>query len=285
MSTPVFKTLPPAIDFKNEVLFSYPLPHTLLVTLNRPAKLNTFFTELSGKMTRFLDWADAEPEIWCIVVTGNGRAFSCGGDLEAWLAATKEGKGGISSDGDGFASMSGAAGISRRVSVTPFIAAVNGLAIGGGFEIMTNCDLVVASETAMMGLPEVKRGLYASQGALNRLIRNIGRQRASEIALLGIPFTAQYGMHLGVVNKVVPHDQVLSAALEWAAEICSNSPDGVKLTKMAFNASMEVADLEESVTRVNDSPESVGLSNGENVKEGMQAFVERRPTKWVNSKL
>ena len=138
---------------------------------------------------------------------------------------------------------------------------------------------------------------------MNRLIRNIGlsstslspsrahrdplsgRQRASEIALLGRLFTAKYGIHLGVVNKVVPHDQVLPAALEWAAEICKNSPDGIKLTKMSFNASMEVADLEESVTRVNNSPESVGLSNGDNVKEGMTAFVERRETKWVNSKL
>ena len=91
---PSFTTPPPVVDFNNEVLVAYPLPHTLLLTLNRPAKLNTFFTELSGKLNTFLDWADAEPEIWCIVVTGNGRAFSCGGDLEAWLKATQEGKGG-----------------------------------------------------------------------------------------------------------------------------------------------------------------------------------------------
>lgn len=112
-----------------------------------------------------------------------------------------------------------------------------------------------------------------------------GRQRASEIAILGRLFDAQHAYHLGVVNKVVPHDQVLSTALEWAGEICSSSPDGVRLTKMAFNASMEVADLEESVTRVNDSAESVALSSGENVKEGMVAFVERRAPRWISSKL
>lgn len=95
-------------------------------------------------------------------MTGNGRAFSCGGDLEAWLKATQEGKGGISGSKDNVMSKSGAAGMSRRVGTTVFIAAVNGLAFGGGMEIVTNCDLVVASEKASFCLPETKRGLCTS---------------------------------------------------------------------------------------------------------------------------
>ncbi|KAM0754678.1 ClpP/crotonase [Meredithblackwellia eburnea MCA 4105] len=287
MASHNFKTPPPKVDFNNEVIMTFPIPHTLLVTFNRPKQLNTFFTELGAKMSVYLDWADQEPEIWCIVLTGNGRAFSCGGDLKAWLAATKEGKGGISQteEGGNVMSKTGAAGLSRRVSVTPIIAAVNGLALGGGMEIVVNCDLVIAAEDALLGLPEVKRGVFASQGALNRLIRNIGRQRASELALLGLPVTAAHAYHLGVVNRVVPKDQVLPTALNWAAEICKNSPDSVKLTKMAFNTSMQIADLEESVTAVNDSKESQGLSVGDNVKEGMTAFVERREPRWTSSKL
>ena len=164
-------------------------------------------------------------------------------------------------------------------------------------------DLVIASEKALFCLPEVKRGLCtlflsrsfkdsthcsladASQGALNRLVRNIGRQRASEIALLGLPITPTHALHLGLINKIVPHDELLPATLEWAAEICKGSPDALRLTKMAFNASLHVADLEESVDWVNDSRESVELSSGDNVKEGMLAFVERREPRWGNSKL
>lgn len=157
----------------------------------------------------------------------------------------------------------------------------------------------------------------ASQGALNRLVRSVGRQQASEIALLGQNISPARAMEMGFVNKVVPHDQLLPAAFEWAAEICRGSPDAVRLTKMAFNTSLSgqsfvlsrfrvlcirvavsvsalclilptsspVADLEESVSKINDSPQSVALSDGDNVKEGMASFLERREPRWFSSKL
>ena len=178
---------------------------------------------------------------------------------------------------------SGFGAISRRSGRKPIIAAVNGLAFGGGMELVTNCDLVVASSDATFALPEVKRGVVAFAGALPRIVRTIGKQRAMEMALTGRTVSAQEGKEWGFVNRVVESD-VVDAAVEYAKMIAENSPDAVIVSREGIKMGWEGMGAEDATRLANEVWYS-RLQAGENIEEGVRAFVEKRRPKWKAARL
>ena len=233
------------------------------------------------EMTAVFRWVDAEPNISVAILTGQGtKAFSTGADLKEWNAkvaqAAKEGK---STAGAGPGNIPGAEGLSNRKGKKPWIAAVNGLALGGGCENVINCDLVIASETASFGLVEVKRGLAAYAGALPRLIQTVGLQRASEFALTGKIIDAYTAEKWGLVNKIVPPSEVVNEAVRWATQVAENSPDSLIVTRAGLREGWTTADVVDA-TKTTDSREWTELQHGENMQEGLRAFRERRKPVW-----
>lgn len=249
--------------------------------MSRPQKLNATPSSAVIEITNVFKWFDDEPSLFVAVLTGSGRAFSTGADLAEWKAKSNA-PGARPGAGPGDAP--GAIPLSNRVGKKPVIAAVNGLALGGGCETVVNCDIVVASEDAVFGLVEVKRGLAAYAGALPRLIRTIGLQRASEMALTGRYVTAVEAERWGFVNKVVPKEKVVDEALEYARVIAGNSPDATITTRAGLRQGWETSSVVEA-TAVTGRREWADLQKGENMKEGLKAFEERREPRWKGSKL
>lgn len=181
----------------------------------------------------------------------------------------------------------GFAGLSLRHGKKPVIAAVNGPAYGGGCEAVVNCDLVVAASTATFALPEVKRGVTPFGGALPRLIRSAGRQRAAEMALTGRTITAQQFCEWGLCNLVVGEgESVVDKALEYAKMIAANSPDSVIVTREGLSMGWDglgVADASRLFFQSMSSRLQGG--GGENMQEGLDAFTEKRTPRWRDSKL
>lgn len=177
----------------------------------------------------------------------------------------------------------GLAGLPRRAGKKPVIAAVNGLCMGGGFEMVANCDLVLASSAAVFCLPEVKRGIVPVAGCLPRLTRTLGLQRTMDLVLTGRTVPARTLYECGLVTQLVDGD-VAQAALEVAKVMCQNSPDALIVGRMGVRMAWDAGSVEDTVTELAEKwyPR---LVSGANFKEGIQAFVEKRPTKWVDSKL
>ncbi|KZT58358.1 enoyl-CoA hydratase/carnithine racemase [Calocera cornea HHB12733] len=268
-----FTTEPPAVP--PELLIGFPIPHVLLLTLNRPKQLNAMTPALQAAIERVLDWFEDEVSLWVVIVTGKGRAFCAGQDLKMWLADRRSAPLPSGSSKHGFAS------ISRRKSCKPIIAAVNGVAMGGGMELIVNCDLVVASEDAKFALPEVSRGVVAAQGGIPRIAAISGHQLASEMLLLGQPISAQLAHdRFGFVNRVVPASEVLPTALKLAQTIVNNSPDSVWSTKIGLVEGR--GDVEGYVQRWEDNPRGRGFAQSENIAEGLRAFQEKRKPAWKN---
>ena len=189
-----------------------------------------------------------------------GRAFCAGADLKEWNSSNSASKAGQAVRTRAMPN-SGFAALSRRYGKKPVIAAVNGLAFGGGMEAVTNVDVIVASKSALFGLPEVKRGVVALAGALPRIVRTVGKQRAMELALTGRPISAETGREWGFVNYVVedwPVDgevverPVVRKALEIAKEICENSPDSVIVSRAGVMQGWEMG-AEEATRQVVES--------------------------------
>jgi len=180
--------------------------------------------------------------------------------------------------------------LSRRNGKKPVIAAVNGICFGGGCEMIINADMVIASEKATFALPEVKRGVVAIAGALPRLARTVGKQRAMEMALTGRTLSAHEAERWGLVNKVVGNGgegedtEVVKEAVKMAAMICENSPDSVIVSREGVKLGWEGVGAEEGTRNLMDNwyPR---IDQGENMKEGVRAFVEKRKPMWVASKL
>ena len=177
----------------------------------------------------------------------------------------------------------GLAGLCRREGKKPIIAAVNGICMGGGFEIVANCDLVVAASSASFALPEVKRGIAPVAGCLPRLARTIGLQRTMDLVLTGRSVSSQTLHDWGLVNRVVDSDAA-QCALQLAQEICKNSPDSMIVGRKGVRLSWEDGGVETAVSALatNWYPE---LMQSPNFAEGVRAFVEKRQPKWTNSKL
>lgn len=180
---------------------------------------------------------------------------------------------------------SGFGGLSRRTGLKPIIAAVNGLCLGGGFEMAINTDLIVSSPSAKFALPEVKRGVIAFAGALPRLVRTVGKQRAMEMALTGRMVTAAEGEKWGFVNKIVGEgEDVVAAAVEIAKSIAENSPDAVVVSREGIKMGWEGLGADEA-GRVLAEGWGRRVTQGENIKEGLKAFVEKRKPVWRDAKL
>ncbi|BFZ53736.1 hypothetical protein PYCC9005_000767 [Savitreella phatthalungensis] len=263
----------------------FPSSQILVVTLCRN-DYNMLNQALQHKLNELLDWFDITDanrdleasRLRVAIIAATGKGWCCGADLKEWLVNNAAGKT-FNAPSGGFG------GISRRISKKPIIAAVQGLCLGGGTEMVVNCDLVVAAKSAQFGLPEVKRGVFAKMGALGRIVRHLGLQRASELALIGEPISAQQGQEWGFINRVVEREQVLPTALDLAHRICANSPDSVIVSKTGMQFAQEIGSLERSTQVHNDSSFVRGLEQGENIAEGLAAFKEKRETRWRDSKL
>lgn len=178
----------------------------------------------------------------------------------------------------------GFGGLTRRLGRKPILAAVNGHAHGGGFELALNADIVLASPNATFCLPDVKRGTAALQGAFPRLVRTLGMQRASVVGLTGHVVHAQEAREWGLVFKVCEKGRVVEEAVEMAGSIASFSPDSVIVTRAGLREAWETASVERAV-QITESRWGEALMGGENVKEGMRAFAEKRMPNWRSSKL
>lgn len=275
--TPTFRRAPPSTT-TGTIALSYPRPQVLLVTMRRG--YNMLNMEMQNTLSDIWKWYDGEPGLRCAIVTGSGKSFCAGADLKEWLA-TRSGE----SDTVWGEVPGGFGGMSRRVGRKPIVGAINGLCLGGGMEMAVNCDLVVASDRAEFGLPEVKRGVFAKMGALGRIVRFVGLQRASELALLGDSISPATARDWGLVNAVVPHDRLMAKAVEWAGKVADNSPDSIIVSRLGMMLSLEHGSLERGTQLLNESLDVRGLEQGENIEEGLRSFKEKRATRWVDSKL
>jgi enoyl-CoA hydratase len=239
-----------------------------LVTLNRPEARNAVSPEVSRTMATILDDVEADATLRAVVLTGRGEVFSAGADLKVVAQGNANeiarGKGGF-------------AGIVTRDFPKPLIAAVNGPALAGGFEIVLSCDLVVAADTSRFGIPEVKRGLMAAAGGLIRLPKRVPLAIALELAMTGDPIDAARALQLGLVNRVVAADHVVDEAIALAERIGENSPAAVRASRQLVREAAELTEAEgwkrtiELMTPVFESGDAI---------EGATAFAEKRPPVW-----
>lgn len=295
MASPTY-TPPPVED----VEISFPRPHILLVTYNRPKQLNSIRRCMHPQLHHLWDWYDATPSLRCAIVTGRGRAFCAGADLKEWDSKNQDGGADKKSAQDREASWaeSGFGGLSNRRGKKPIVAAVNGLCLGGAMEMVLNVDMVVAVEAAKFGLPEVSRGVVAIAGALPRLMKIVGRQRASEMAMLGRMYAAEDMYRWGIVNHIVKTPAAVAAgkdtakveaavvdeAIKWAEEVVNNSPDSVIVSREGLLGGWEAEEPRASTRRIDEGIYR-RLDGGENMKEGVMSFVEKRKPVWKDSKL
>jgi enoyl-CoA hydratase/carnithine racemase len=243
--------------------------HLFIVTIDRPEVMNALHPPGNAELAGVFDEFAADPDLWVAIITGNGRAFSAGNDL-------KYQAGGGDRSGQPAA---GFGGLTSRYDLTkPVIAAVNGIAMGGGFEIALACDIIVAAETAVFALPEVRVGLAALAGGVHRLPRTIGTKQALGMILTGRRVSAAEGQQLGFVNEVVPEGQALEGARRWAAQILEASPMSVRASKQAVLQGLEHAGVEAaSAGRYPAVAEMVGSAD---FIEGPRAFAEKRTPNW-----
>jgi enoyl-CoA hydratase/carnithine racemase len=242
--------------------------HVALLTLNRPEARNAISPEVSVAVADILDGLENDDDVRAVVVTGAGDVFSAGADLK------------VVAQGRGMeiaAAKGGFAGLVRRDFPKPIIAAVNGAALAGGFEIVLACDLVVASETARFGIPEAARGLMAAAGALVRLPKRVPLPIALELAMTGDPVDAPRALALGLVNRVVPADRVIPEALGLAERIGQNSPVAVRLARQLVR---EMVDLTEADGWRRNNELAIEVFASGDAVEGATAFAEKRAPVW-----
>jgi crotonobetainyl-CoA hydratase len=242
----------------------------IIVTLSRPEVYNALHTDAHNELHDVFNDFAADPEQWVAIVTGAGdKAFCAGNDLKWQAAGGKRGW-----------NTSGFAGLTSRFDCDkPIIAAVNGVAMGGGFEIALACDLIIASENAVFALPEPRVGLAAMAGGLHRLPRQIGLKRAMGMILTGRHVKAQEGLELGFVNEVVPQGQALEAAERWAQTICGNSPMSIRASKQVIERGLAVS-LEQAIAEQRDYPAVKAMVASQDYIEGPKAFAEKRKPEW-----
>ncbi|CAD6446419.1 271f17ce-81b3-45b4-b7da-a0a760cfa961-CDS [Sclerotinia trifoliorum] len=263
-------------------LLSFPTASTLLITINRPSSLNCLDTFTHNELDRVFRWFDAEPGLRCAILTGVGRSFCAGADLKEWDSNNS-----LSTSASSQARSlptSGFGGLSRRGGKKPIICAVNGICFGGGCEMIINADMVIAEAHAVFALPEVKIGVVALAGALTRLVRTVGKQRAMEMALTGRTLGAEEAMEWGLVNRVVGTGKSVEEAIKMAELIAANSPDSVIVSREGIKMGWEGVGAEEG-TRLIEQNWYSRMDKGPNMKEGVRSFVEKRKPNWVPSKL
>ncbi|MDH6291268.1 crotonase/enoyl-CoA hydratase family protein [Rhodococcus opacus] len=241
--------------------------HIAIVTIDRPDVRNAIDRPTALALEKAIDDAESDPDVRVIVLAGSGSVFCAGMDLKAFSATGER----------PITDRRGAFGIVEVPPTKPTIAAVEGKALGGGFEIALAADLIVAADTAMFGLPEVKRGLVAAAGGLLRLPRRVPRNVALHMTLTGEPITAIQAQALGLVTDVVAEGTATKAALDLAATIAANAPLAVRASKQIITESDDwtVSDMFERQGRIT----SVVRSSCD-AAEGARAFVEKRSPVW-----
>jgi enoyl-CoA hydratase len=239
----------------------------LVITLNRPEVKNAIDTETAWGVSGALDELDGDSSLVAGVFTGTGSTFCAGMDLKAFLAGEKP------SVGD-----RGFAGIVERPPTKPIIAAVEGTAVAGGFEIVLACDLIVAADNARFGLPEVKRGLVAAGGGLMRLSRRIPFHLAMEWAVTGEFVSAETAERYGLVNRLVPAGTAIDAAVALAGTIAANGPLAVAATKQIL---VEARDWRRAEEFERQRQISGPVRDSADAREGARAFKEKRAPQWA----
>lgn len=235
------------------VLLTERTGNVLVLTLNRPQVRNAIDPELKDALAGAMRGADADPDVRAVVLTGAGPIFCAGMDLKAFARG---------------ADMSGFAWFYTEGIGKPVIAALNGSALAGGFELALACDLIVAAEEAKVGIPEVKRGLFAAAGGTT-LSARIPLAAALELGLTGDPITVTRALELGLVNRVVPAGQVRDEAVALALRIAENAPLSVAITKKLMRE-----------RRWGTPEEIAAIFRSADAMEGARAFAERRPPVW-----
>jgi enoyl-CoA hydratase len=238
----------------------------LVVTINRPDQRNAVNAAVAVGIAAALDELDQNTELSIGVITGAGKGFCAGMDLKAFVTGDSP-----------YVPGRGFAGMTQRASDKPLIAAIEGFAVAGGLEVALSCDLIVASRGARLGIPEVKRSLFAAGGGLLRLPRALPRNVAMELALTGDPISAERAYELGLVNRLAEPGAALDTALELAEVIAQNGPLGLAATKRILTESV---DWPESEFFERQSAFSQVVMGSEDAREGAIAFAEKRPPVW-----
>ncbi len=240
--------------------------HVEIVTINRPDARNAINRATAVALGDALDDCETDDDVWVVVLTAAGdKAFSAGMDLKAFAA----GEFPITDKGFG--------GITQRDFPKPLIAAANGSALAGGFEIMISCDMVIAADHAKFGIPEASRGLVAGGGGLIRLPKLVPLAVAYEMALTADPIDAQRAYELGLVNHVVPGDKVLDTAIALAERIAKNAPLAVRTSKDVMKKSREMSEKDSWVL----NGEAFGMiGRSADALEGATAFAQKREPNW-----
>ncbi|MBI3760313.1 MAG: enoyl-CoA hydratase/isomerase family protein [Chloroflexi bacterium] len=239
-----------------------------LVRLNRPKELNALNSMVMEELAVALEEFDRDPGIGCMVVTGDERAFAAGADIKEMAGATTV----EMVQRDAIARWDRLKRIKK-----PIVAAVSGFCLGGGNELATACDLIVASETARFGQPEINLGVMPGAGGTQRLTRAVGKALAMEMVLNGRFITADEALRAGLVNRVVPVEVYLDEAVKLAGEIAARAPLAVRFAKEAVNNAFE-SFLADGVA--DERRAFYMLFSTEDQKEGMQAFIEKRKPEW-----
>jgi enoyl-CoA hydratase len=240
--------------------------NVLLITLNRPDARNAINLPVAQGIAAALDELDSEDSLSVGVLTGAGKGFCAGMDLKAFVTGERPWVGGR-----------GFAGIVRRASLKPLIAAVEGFAVAGGLEVALACDLIVAARGAKLGVPEVKRSLVAAGGALLRLPRRIPYHLAMELALTGDPILAERAAEIGLVNRLAEPGTAVEVALGLARGIAANAPLALVASKRILQ---EQSDWSSAQMWHAQSAISDPVFVSEDAREGATAFAEKRPPVW-----
>ncbi len=240
-----------------------------IVQLNRPKALNALNSGLMAELTAALQSFDKDPDIGCLVITGNERAFAAGADIREMADATP-------------AAMLSSSFIEYWSSLQnigkPLIAAVSGFALGGGCEMAMACDMIVASETAQFGQPEINLGVMPGAGGTQRMALAVGKALAMEIVLNGRFLSADEALRFGLVNRVVPVELYLEEAIKLASELADRAPVAVRVAKEAVNATFEMP-LQAGLKH--EKRLFYLLFSTEDQKEGMDAFINKRRANWT----
>lgn len=244
--------------------------HVLVVTLNRPERMNALHPPANFELEQVFDAFAADDDLWIAILTGEGdRAFCAGNDLRYQAEGNK-----IEVPKTGFA------GLTARFNCNkPLIAAVNGMAMGGGFEIALACDIIIAADSAVFALPEPRVGLAALAGGLHRLTREIPLKQAMGMILTGRRVSAAEGAALGFVNDVVPQAELMAAARRWADLMLECSPMSLRASKEVVREGMDKATFAEAYAAPYEAVKA--LFHSQDVIEGPMAFAQKRKPNWT----
>ncbi len=237
--------------------------HVLIITMTRPSKRNAIDGEMTLALDAALNRLEDESDLWAAIITGGPEMFCAGTDMAA-TSGTPTKRGGVY-------------GVVGRTRTKPLIAAVEGVAFGGGFEVAMACDMIVAATNARFGLPEVKRGLVATSGAIFRASRVLPLNIAKQVMLTGAELSPTEGHRHGMINQLCEPGEALQTALALAAQITANSPVSVQQSLQAIDA-LASADDEQGWALTAKAKRIIDESH--DAKEGVAAFFEKRPPAW-----